>query len=114
MFVNIASKSIRRSGMYFIGNRAMLTGKNPKNMNIKVGQKYNDDLPLINMLGLIANKSVQLEWERTEQLPQSINVTVDLISAIPASQWTPVNAKHLEQRFTNSNHVVVVYVGKNK
>ena len=58
-------------------------------MNIKVGQKYNDDLPLINMLGLIANKSVQLEWERTEQLPQSINVTVDLISAIPASQWTP-------------------------
>lgn len=32
-------------------------------MNIKVGQKYNDDLPLINMLGLIANKSVQLEWE---------------------------------------------------
>lgn len=112
MFVNIASKSIRRSGMYFIGNRAMLTGKNPKNMNIKVGQKYNDDLPLINMLGLIANKSVQLEWERTEELPQSINVTVDLISAIPASQWTPVNAKHLEQRFTNSNHVVVVYVGE--
>ncbi|HHQ2480343.1 TPA: ParM/StbA family protein [Bacillus cereus] len=112
MFVNIASKSIRRSGMYFIGNRAMLTGKNPKNMNIKVGQKYNDDLPLINMLGLIANKSVQLEWERTEQLPQSINVTVDLISAIPASQWTPVNAKHLEKRFTSSNHVVVVYVGE--
>lgn len=30
MFVNIASKSIRRSGMYFIGNRAMLTGKTLK------------------------------------------------------------------------------------
>ncbi|MHA2890430.1 ParM/StbA family protein [Bacillus cereus] len=112
MFVNIASKSIRRSGMYFIGNRAMLTGKNPKNMNIKVGQKYNDDLPLINMLGLIANKSVQLEWDRTQQLPQAINITVDLISAIPASQWTPVNAKHLEKRFTDASHVVVVYVGE--
>ncbi|WP_100618273.1 ParM/StbA family protein [Bacillus cereus] len=112
MFVNIASKSIRRSGMYFIGNRAMLTGKNPKNMNIKVGQKYNDDLPLINILSLIANKSVQLEWEKTKKLPQLINVTVDLISAIPASQWTPVNAKHLEKRFTSFDHVVVVYVGE--
>ncbi|EJR90568.1 hypothetical protein IKE_05953 [Bacillus cereus VD196] len=112
MFINISSKSIRRSGMYFIGNRAMLTGKNPKDMNIKVGQKYNDDLPLINILGLIANKSVQIEWENTGQLPPSINVSIDLISAIPASQWTPINAKHLERRFTSSDHVIIVYVGE--
>jgi len=112
LLVHISSKSIRRDGLYMIGDRAIQTTEDVSNMDISVHEKHSNDLPLINTLGYAAARAVQKEFEKTGKLPKSLNVQVMMSSAIPASQHNIKTAKHLEDRFTNANHVVIVYVGE--
>ncbi|MCR8860420.1 ParM/StbA family protein [Bacillus pseudomycoides] len=99
--VNITSSSIKRSGQFLVGERAMNFGKDVKSMDISEGGKYVDDLPLIHTISIIAAKAIQNAFADSKELSETLNVTVDLITAIPASEWTPERARILRDRFLN-------------
>lgn len=111
LLVHITSPSVRRDGLYMIGNRAIQTTEGVTNMDIAVTEKHTNDLPLINSLGYAAARAVQKEYESTKELPKVIDLEVYMSTAIPASQHNIETAKHLEDRF-KEGHIVVVYVGK--
>src|SRR5207253_113908 len=112
LIVNITSKGIKRNGLYFIGKRANLTADQVENMNIKLGNKYKHDIPVLMTLAINAARAVQLDYLGAKVLPTSLSVTVLMTSAIPSSEYTPDKAKYLEERFQNDKHVVIVYVGE--
>ncbi|MFZ0447151.1 MAG: ParM/StbA family protein [Bacillus sp. (in: firmicutes)] len=113
LIVHITSSSIRFPGLYMIGERALHTTENVRNMNILVDQKHTSDLPLINTLGYAAARAVQKEFDEKGSLSKTLlNVEVFMSSAIPASQHNIDTAKHLENRFMDNTHLVIVYVGK--
>ena len=113
LVVHISSNSIRFPGLYMIGERALQTTEDVRNMNILVDKKHTSDLPLIASLGYAAARAVQKEFEETGVLPKDLlKVDVLMSSAIPASQHDVDTAKHLENRFMDDKHLVIVYVGK--
>ncbi|MFS0891050.1 hypothetical protein [Peribacillus frigoritolerans] len=112
LLVHITSKSIRREGLYLIGERAIQTTEGVSNMDISVHEKHSNDLPLINTLGYAAARAVQKEYEKSGTLPKTLSVEVLMSSAIPASQHNVDTAKQLENRFMDAEHVVIVYVGQ--
>ncbi|WP_239695538.1 hypothetical protein [Priestia filamentosa] len=59
LLVHISSSSIRRDGLYLIGERAIQTTEGVSNMDIAVHEKHSSDLPLINTLGYAAARVVQ-------------------------------------------------------
>lgn len=99
--VNITSGSIKRSGQFLVGERAMNFGKDVKSMDISEGGKYIDDLPIIHTISIIAAKAIQKAFADNKELPETLNVTADLITAIPASEWTPERSRVLRDRFLN-------------
>lgn len=113
LIAHITSDSIRFHGLYMIGERALQTTEDLRNMDISNDQKHLSDLPIINTLGYIAARAVQKEYKEKQALPEAaLNVEVYMSCAIPASQHNADTAKHLEDRFTKGTHIVVVYVGK--
>lgn len=112
LVVNITSYAIKHSGLYLIGEKALKSSKDVRNMNIEIENKHTSDVPLINTLGFVAARAVQKAYKKENQLPKVIHVKTYMASAIPASQHNIDTAKYLEDRFTENEHVVIVYVGK--
>nr|WP_173026408.1 ParM/StbA family protein [Aeromonas sp. Ne-1]AKO69695.1 hypothetical protein [Aeromonas sp. Ne-1] len=114
LLVEITSNSIKRSsGFFLVGNRALkYTGTNPKeNMNIKIGEKHRSDIPLIMTLSMNAATCVKKAYKEQKTLPSVIKADIKISSNIPASEYSPEKARHLEERFTNDTHSVIVHVG---
>ncbi|USK72623.1 ParM/StbA family protein [Peribacillus asahii] len=112
LVVHINSNSIRFPGIYMVGERAIQSTEDVRNMNIKVDQKHTSDLPLINTLAYVAARAVQMDFEERGVLENNLEIDVFMSSAIPASQHNVDTAKHLESRFMNGTHIVIVFVGK--
>jgi plasmid segregation protein ParM len=112
LIVHVTSNAIKRSGLYFIGKRANMTADKVENMNIKLGNKSKHDIPVLMTLSMLAARSVQLAYQENQELPPSISVDVSMTTAIPASEYSADQARYLEGRFTNNDHVVIVYVGE--
>ncbi|PFX36777.1 hypothetical protein COL32_27820 [Bacillus pseudomycoides] len=112
--VHITSSSIKRSGQFLVGERAMNFGKDVKSMDISEGGKYIDDLPMIHTISITAAKAIQKAYQDTKKLPATLNVEVDLITAIPASEWNPERSKFLQERFLNGTHIAIVDVAEEK
>jgi plasmid segregation protein ParM len=111
MVINITSKAIKRSGLYLVGKRANVTA-DADNMNIKLGNKYKHDIPVLMTLSIIAARSVQSAYNVSKELPSTLSLNIKMSSAIPASEYTTDKAKYLEGRFLNGEHIVIVYVGE--
>lgn len=112
LIVHVTSNAIKRSGLYFIGKRANMTADKVENMNIKLGNKSKHDIPVLMTLSMLAARSVQLAYQENQELPSSISVDVSMTTAIPASEYSADQARYLEGRFTDNDHVVIVYVGE--
>ncbi|PEO37642.1 ParM/StbA family protein [Bacillus wiedmannii] len=112
--VHITSNSIKRSGQFLVGERAMKFGKDVKSMNISEGGKYIDDLPIIHTISITAAKAIQKAYQDTKKLPKTLDVEVDLITAIPASEWNPERARILQDRFLKGTHIAIVDVAEEK
>lgn len=110
ILVNITSKSLKRNGLFFVGNRANQTADQIENMNINLGNKHRHDVPVVTTLSMIATWAVEENYKKNGKLPSSLDVTSVMTSAIPASEYTTDKARHLENRFADYEHVVVVYV----
>lgn len=115
LVVHITSNAIRFQGMFMIGERALQSTEDLRNMDIYNEEKHKSDLPIINTLGYVAARAVQKEYQSKKALPKEmINVEAYMSCAIPASQHNADTAKYLEDRFTADTHLVVVYVGNEK
>lgn len=112
--VHITSSSIKRSGQFLVGERAMKFGKDVKSMDISEGGKYIDDLPIIHTISITAAKAIQKAYNDTKELPEALDVKVDLITAIPASEWNPERARILQERFLKGTHITIVDVAEKK
>lgn len=112
LHVHVTSEAIERNGSFFVGKRAMRNSEKMKSMNIKVANKHEEDLPVINTLSVIAANVIQSVYEETKSVPDLLKVELDLMTAIPASQHNPKTAEILSERFSSNTHVVIVYVGK--
>lgn len=112
LVVHITSRSIRYSGLFAIGEKALETTEGLRNMDIYNEKKHKSDLPIINTLGYIAARAVQKDYEENKTLSKDvIEVDTCMSCAIPAGQHNAETAKHLEDRFTKDVHLVIVYVG---
>ncbi|KAA8473241.1 ParM/StbA family protein [Bacillus paranthracis] len=112
LHVHVTSEAIERNGSFFVGKRAMRNSEKMKSMNIKVANKHEEDLPVINTLSIIAANVIQSVYKETNSVPDLLKVELDLMTAIPASQHNPKTAEILSERFSSNTHVVIVYVGK--
>lgn len=115
LVVHITSNAIRYQGMFMIGERALQSTEDLRNMDIYNEEKHKSDLPIINTLGYVAARAVQKEYELNNALPtELLKVEAYMSCSIPASQHNADTAKYLEDRFTDNTHLVVVFVGNEK
>lgn len=111
LIVNITSSALKIGGLYAVGKKAQKLG-GARNMNIHIGKKHKDDLPVVASLAMIAARAVQLDYKSKENLSNEIEVEVEYSSALPAIEYSTEAAKHLEDRFKDGVHIVQVYAVK--
>ncbi|MCQ6342321.1 ParM/StbA family protein [Bacillus cereus] len=114
MCVHVTSDAIERDGKFYVGYRAAHSNGKPDSLDIELGDKHKRDLPVINVLSVMASKAVQNNYDGEKELPKNIEITASLILAIPASEYEPSKARFLENRFKDNKHIVIVYVGEEK
>lgn len=101
--------------LYFIGQYAL--NSNQPCRSIEVGpnnNKVESEIVFVNTLAHIAGEALALQYEKNAKaLAESkvIRVTVDMATAIPASQYTLSRADQFEKKFTDKTHTVQVFVG---
>lgn len=110
MIAHINSKSIKRPSTFAIGEKATSVGRVKRNMNITIGDKHKNDIPIVMVLGMIATKAVQDYYQSNNEIPQDINVSVEYSTALPAREYDPSVAQTFENRFLVETHVVDIYV----
>lgn len=112
--VHVTSNTIERDGKFYVGYRAAHSNGKPDALDIELGDKHKRDLPVINVLSVMATKAVQTIYNEVGELPKSMEIPASLILAIPASEYEPAKARFLESRFKDNEHIVIVYVGEEK
>ncbi|WP_265181625.1 ParM/StbA family protein [Geomicrobium sp. JCM 19055] len=111
LLVNVSSQAIRRDGLFMIGERASRSA-DVENMNIKLGNKYKHDLPVIMLLGMVASHEVRNQYMEQGALPNFLEVKAKLSTAIPASEHTNEKAEALRRRILDHSHHVTLHVGE--
>lgn len=109
--IHVTSPSIKQPTLCLVGKRALHTADRIENMNIILGNKFQQDLSIIQTLAMISGRAVQLQTEKNGSLPKNIELKVTMATAIPSSEYTSERARILENRFLDATHIVVVYVG---
>lgn len=110
LYVTITSSAIERNGDYFIGKRAY-NSDYAHSLTITKSEKHTSDLPIINTLGFLAGLAVKQRYEEKQVLPKSIELSVDMVTALPIKEYDATTAKAFEERFMNNTHEVMVHVG---
>ncbi|WP_238545117.1 ParM/StbA family protein [Geomicrobium sp. JCM 19039] len=111
LLVNVSSTSIRHDGLFMIGKRASRSS-DVENMNIKLGNKYKHDLPIVVLLGMVASHEVKNHYNEKNELPSFLEVNAKLSTAIPASEHTNEKADKLRARLSDHKHNVTLHVGE--
>lgn len=113
--VSIVATAGIPTGLYLIGKHALKTnGENVTNLYVKGNNsKANQTVPYVNTLSVIAARAVEKANEQGE-LPNEINVDVDMATALPVKQHTPSNIQTLQSNFLSSTHNVTVHLGLTK
>lgn len=113
LIVTIDSPSAR-PGMYYVGKFALESGELLENMQVGFDQKADVDLPVVNTLAQIAASAVQKAYEAEKKIPVSVEVQVDMVTALPITQYTDESSAKFERRFMGDPHNVTVHLGKQR
>jgi plasmid segregation protein ParM len=113
LIVTIDSPSAR-AGMYYIGKFALDSGELLDSMQVGIDVKSDVNLPIVNTLAQIAAAAVQKSYEEEKKILESIEVTVDMATALPITQHTDETSARFERRFTDAPHNVTVHLGKQR
>lgn len=97
-----------------VGHAAMagVAASKVKNMNLEKGKKHEQDLPIINTLGVVAVKTVQKHFAERKKVENNdvLDVTVNMSTCLPASVYNEVNAKTFKERFQTGTHMITVNI----
>lgn len=110
MIVHVTSSSIKRGGLFAVGNIANSLGG--IGFNIQRHKKAEHDFTLIQPLAMIAANAIQSEFNATKSIPETIDVELQYTTAIPVVDYSKANAKALEERWKKGTHNLIVYVGE--
>lgn len=100
--------------MYKVG-AAALDGTDTVNyMQVGVDRKSDVDLPIVNTLSIISAYAVKKAFEKTKELQEKIEITVDMATALPVTQWSDEAAERFQKKFMQGKHDVTVHVGLNR
>lgn len=109
--VQTFSNGINQDGLYFIGNKALLSPDGIRNMPISNGAKSEHDIPLLTSLSMLAGIGLKQFYRQTEKLPKTLSLNVKMATAIPSSEYSKSSAKRLEERFSGE-HTINLFVGE--
>lgn len=112
LFVTVQSRSINGAHTVFVGKRAIQEGKNVHSMNIQLTRKHKEDLPIINTLANLAAIGVKESFQKKKKIVNEIEITVDMTTALPTSQWDLEKSEYFSNRFMGQQHLVTVHLGK--
>lgn len=114
--ITISSPAIKLADntRVLVGHAAMagVAASKVKNMNLEKGKKHEQDLPIINTLGIVAVKTVQEHFSEKKTIENNdvLEVTVNMSTCLPASVYNEVNAKIFKERFQKGTHMVTVNI----
>lgn len=98
------------AGSYFVGEYATKSGKLLHNIEVGAfNSKINSDVPIINSLSVISAYAVQQAYKEDKAI-EEIELSIDMVTALPVTQHTPVSAKQFFNRFMDDNHEVKVHL----
>ncbi len=109
--VSVFSDGLHTDGVYFVGNKALTTPENIRNMPIGIGAKSENDIPLITTLSMLSALGLQKYYREKSEIPSTLTLKIKMGTAIPSSEYTKVSAKRLEDRFTG-RHTVNMFLGE--
>ena len=100
------------AGSYYVGEYATKSGKLLHNIEVGAfNSKINSDVPVVNTLSVLAAYAVQQayegdRWEKTD----SVDLNIDMVTALPVTQHTPVSSKLFFNKFMDDDHEVKVHL----
>lgn len=95
---------------YFVGEYATKSGKLLHNIEVGAfNSKINSDVPIINSLSVISAYAVQQAYRENKSV-DSIDLSLDMVTALPVTQHTPVSARQFFNRFMDDDHEVKVHL----
>lgn len=115
LIVTIESASLNNgaAATYLIGNNAISSGKNLRNIEVgTINSKLESDVPIVNTLAQIAGyvaKKIILEKKENRE----IQVDIDMTTGLPINQYTKEKAKVFANRFIGK-HKVIVFLGNER
>lgn len=110
MIVHVTSSSIKRGGLFAVGEIANSLGG--IGLNIQRHKKAEHDFTLIQPLAMIAANAIQSDFNATKKLPKKIDIELEYTTAIPVVDYSKADAKALEERWNKGIHNLIVYVGE--
>lgn len=108
--VVVQSPSINTNQRLFVGAAAVASHLPLTAFDVNsLSGKADTDLTLILILSHIAGAAVQRDYATTNKLPERLNVTVDLATALPITEGKRAQViEHYRERFLASDHVVTL------
>lgn len=97
---------------YYIGEYATKSGKLLHNIEVGAfNSKINSDVPIINTLSVLAAYAVQQAYteDKSGKLDR-IDLNIDMVTALPVTQHTPVSSREFFNRFMDDDHEVKIHL----
>lgn len=109
ILVTITSNAVKQPGIYTVGELAQ---KMPDAdfLGIDGQSKHSSDLPIINTLAQIAVHAVRQSFRTHHTLPEEIEVSVEMTTALPCTQFETATAKLFAAKFEQHKHLVTVHL----
>lgn len=99
-------------GIYYIGNYALKSSQKVRSIEVGIdNNKIDSDIVKINTLAQIAGYAVAQYYKNGGNLDDTINVFVDMTTALPISSYSHKNGLEFAGKFLDKVHRVTVHVG---
>lgn len=95
-------------GFYYIGNYALNSGSTIRNIEVgsEGNSKIDSEIPVVNTLAQIAGYAI-----KQNGIEEDIFVSVDMVTALPVTQYNKHNVNLFAEKFTQDKHKVTVHIG---
>lgn len=110
--ITTITSSTLRPGIYYVGDYARSSRERIENIKVGVeNSKLNSDIPVASTLSQIGGYAVKKAYEKDQSLNYEITVNVDMVTALPVTQYNKANSTAFANKFMEDKHTVIVHVG---
>lgn len=111
LWVNINSPVVQSSNASLYVGKNAYSSSSIHGLKIKGDKKYEQELPLISTLSILAGYAVKDAYEKTKKVPTTIKLNIEMSTNLPVMEWNNESQKIYTERFTNNTHTVQVNLG---